>query len=238
MLQFKIAVIDDQPEIAKEETQTVIRIAKELQIPAQAQMYIGAEDFLCDFGDESCDLYILDIVMPDKSGMELARMIREKNAEVPIIFLTDYKQYAIEGYEVRALRYLLKSEYEEQMRKILPMVYEEWKKLSETYYQYTYRNSIEPVAFRDILYVYMDGRQPVIKSKIKDYYERKPLKEIHDELNNGLFVVIRKNCIVNLENVKYFEGNTLHMIDGKELEVSRKYKPSFRQRLIAYMGQV
>lgn len=203
-MQFKIAVIDDDPEILSEEKEKIIQITRALNIPAYVQEYVGAEDFLCDLEDEVYALYIIDVVMPDKNGFELARMIREQDSEVPILFLTDYKQYAIGGYEVRALRYLLKGKCEEEFRKILPSIYEEWLKLDQTYYQYTYRNTVEPIAFSDILYIIMDGRQPVIKTKYKSYYDRKSLKELYCILDKRYFVMIRKNCIVNLKNVKYF----------------------------------
>ena len=82
--------------------------------------YESAEQMLfeCD-GRYPFDLIILDIQMRNQNGMELARQIRRADPQVPLLFLTATKEYVFEGYEVNALRYLIKPIQPSQLFAIL-----------------------------------------------------------------------------------------------------------------------
>ena len=87
--------------------------------------YASAMGFLWDLQDGNVrgEVYILDVKMPHRNGFELAKTIRERDEDVPILFLTDFENEAVKGYDVRARKYLLKSHYQERLSEILPQLY-------------------------------------------------------------------------------------------------------------------
>ena len=82
---------------------------EENQVTVRFMAYRSAEEVLFEnMLSYPFDLLLLDIDMKDMDGMELARKIRESDKKLPIVFLTNRREYVFEGYEVNALRYLLK----------------------------------------------------------------------------------------------------------------------------------
>lgn len=106
------------------------------------------------------DIAFLDIDMGAYSGLELARHIRSLNLDTILIFVTNYVQYSLEGYEVQAFRYLLKSELEEK----LPGYYQKaLEELQHSADEMTFNANGEQfrIKYQDILY--MESRQRVMR---------------------------------------------------------------------------
>ena len=119
---MRIAICDDQ-DICLE--QTLAAIKKCLQgVQARVDMFRGGAAFLRAFQDRPYDLVLLDIEMPEMDGITLAKHLRKLHKDVPIVFLTSHIEYALEGYEVNALRYLTKPVDPEKLRNVLSMVME------------------------------------------------------------------------------------------------------------------
>ena len=106
---FRIAICEDE-KAQREYLSKLLDLWQERSgRKAVVSLFTSAEQFMFETeGKYPYDLFLLDIQMGQMNGVELARKIREKDTEVVIIFLTGIKDYAIEGYEVGAVRYLLK----------------------------------------------------------------------------------------------------------------------------------
>ncbi len=94
------------------------------QEPVEVILFESAEEFLFKNEDFPYDAVFLDIAMRQMNGMELARTIRKKDKKLPIAFLTADKTFAIEGYEVRAVRYLTKPVTAEKLDSLLDGIYD------------------------------------------------------------------------------------------------------------------
>lgn len=114
---IKLAICDDEPVYQKE----VARLAKEYgeyhHVELSISVYSSGVQVLD--ANEHYDIFILDILMPGLSGMELASDLRRMDDAASIIFLTSSPEFAIEGYSVHALAYLLKPVKREKLFKIL-----------------------------------------------------------------------------------------------------------------------
>ena len=144
--------------------------------------YESAEQMLfeCD-GRYPFDLIILDIQMKKQNGMELARRIRQTDAQVPILFLTAMKEYVFEGYEVKALRYLIKPVQDEALFAILD-------EIQSADQRYVLLNGSR-INLNDLIYV-EDHRQ-------KEKIGIRELKAMLDET----FVMIHRSYLVNIAKV-------------------------------------
>ncbi len=94
------------------------------QESVEVVLFESAEEFLFKNEDFPYDAVFLDIAMRQMNGMELARTIRKKDKKLPIAFLTADKTFAIEGYEVRAVRYLTKPVTAEKLDSLLDGIYD------------------------------------------------------------------------------------------------------------------
>ena len=106
---FRIAVCEDENVILEYESSLVKEWAEARGVQAELDTYVSAEQFLFESEDKSpYDVLIFDIQMKGMNGMELAKKLRARGADSAIIFVTGIPDYAIEGYEVGAVRYILK----------------------------------------------------------------------------------------------------------------------------------
>ena len=103
---MKVAICDDAPQ-EREEIEKVLSEYTGASLDVRA---FANGDSLLDAirGGEEFDFLLLDVIMPGTNGMETARELRALDAELPLAFLTSSPDFAIEGYEVRAMRYLTK----------------------------------------------------------------------------------------------------------------------------------
>ena len=104
---MRVAIIEDMDENIAILQTYLNRYGKEHAIQIQTSSYKDGMHFITDY-HPVWDLILLDIEMPLLNGMDTARQIRKADPDVLIIFITCLTQYAIEGYSVRALDYVLK----------------------------------------------------------------------------------------------------------------------------------
>lgn len=187
---------------------------------------------------ESVDLIFADIQMPDLSGTEFVRVM-EKGPKV--IFTTAYERYAIEGFKLSAVDYLLKPfSYEEFLiaaQKALKLIELEQKALPqiEANNEFLFLKSeykIRRINFNDILYI--EGLKDYIKVFVKN--EDKPilsistLKMVESKLPTKDFMRVHRSFIVNLNKIETIERSRI--VFGKEyIPISEQYKDSFQEFL-------
>ena len=115
---MRIAYCEDEPAQRSRMEMLLRTFAERKRLPLTVEAFSDSAAFLFQYpGSYPFDLIFLDIDLGGMDGMALARKIRETDSEVPILFLTNHKEYVFEGYEVQAFRYLLKpvSEFREEL---------------------------------------------------------------------------------------------------------------------------
>ncbi|MBS1520177.1 MAG: response regulator transcription factor [Bacteroidetes bacterium] len=209
--------------------------------------YSGAVDALKAIHQQKLDLIFLDIQMPDLNGIELARVLG-KGADVPrVVFTTAYNQFALEGYKVDALDYLLKPfNYEEFLRaaqKALnyhelinrpntvapaPTIAEEQS--DEDYLFLKVEYQLVRIALDDILYI--EGLKDYVKVHLrgadKAILSLTSLKALEEKLPPKRFMRVHRSFIVSLDKVTSMTKNSVQI--GKMLiAVGDQYKEAFSQ---------
>ena len=104
---IKIGIVDDEREARERLRQEIARFEAEEHTQFEVLEFDSAASFLSE-GGQSCDILFLDIDMPQMTGMELAEKIRETDSGVIIIFCTNLQQFALNGYSVSALGFIVK----------------------------------------------------------------------------------------------------------------------------------
>ena len=195
------------------------------------------------------DLIFLDIQMPDLTGIELARVIESSGTQGPrIIFTTAFNQFALDGFRVDALDYLLKPfNYEEFLRAASKgkAYVELLQKASavpagaepkEEYLFLKVEYQLVRIAYDDILYVegLKDYVKVILKSEAKPTLSLTSLKALEEKLPASKFMRVHRSFIVNLDKIGAVTRNTIQ-IGSITIPVSDQYKESFGQFLSKWM---
>ena len=230
---MRLAYCDDE-EIQLEYMQRLAeQWAKNAGVPLTYCAYKSAEEMLFENAEGyPFDLLILDIDMQGMDGMALARKIRTKDAGIPIVFLTNKQEFVFEGYEVQALRYLLKPISEE---KLFPLLSEVFTAAREEVQSLIVSAEGEhcKIAVPDILYLEADGHYVKIHTVKGDYVVKKALAELAEELADG-FVQAHRSYLVHLLHVERMQRTECVLSDGSSVPVSRNSYKTVNEAFIRY----
>ncbi|MBR0161453.1 MAG: response regulator transcription factor [Oscillospiraceae bacterium] len=181
------------------------------------------------------DLVFMDIEMPGMNGMETARVLRKMDPTVLLIFVTNMTQYAIAGYEVDALDYILKPvnrySFAIKMRRAVSRV----PKRAEEYIPVKCDGEIRQLEISAIRYLDIDGHYVVYHTADGDIEEYGTLKEAYGKLNRSYFVFVNRSCLVNLYHVTSV-SKTEAKIGEKKLDISRPQRKAFLAAMSDFMG--
>jgi DNA-binding LytR/AlgR family response regulator len=203
----------------------------ELEVIGVAHNAMNARHIL---SEKRVDLLFLDIQMPDLTGLQLLKMLKNPP---PVVLTTAYSEFALEGYELDVLDYLLKPiEFERFYRAVSKL----WAKQqpaalpslppAEDYFFVKTDHQIVKVNFRDILFIESLREYVRIHTAGQRIVARLALQRLEELLPPTKFIRIHRTYIVNIEAVQKIEGNMLH-IGKEELPISKGKKEEFMQYL-------
>ncbi len=231
---ISVVAIDDEP-LALQLVAGYIEKTPELNLAGKFDNPVDASEFI---RENKVDLIFVDIQMPDLSGIEFTRLL-EKGPKV--IFTTAYEKYALEGYKLEIVDYLLKPfSYEEflvAVRKARNLISLEQKAATqvEANSEFLFLKSdykIKRINFDDILYI--EGLKDYVKVYTRSY--PKPvlsltsLKLLESKLPSGKFMRVHRSFIVNLEKIDTIERSRI-VFDKTYIPVSDQYKEKFQEYL-------
>lgn len=234
---MKIYILEDEISQAEQLERFLIRYQQEHSgFNYVLEIYDRAMNLLNAYSGD-VDVLFLDIQIPDILGIEVAKRIREIDENVVIIFVTNLAQYAIDGYSVRALDYVLK-----------PLAYEPFAaKMDRILRIYSHQSSGTILDIRTkqknwhipsgkITYIEVVGHDIYIHTTgshtIKCWGN---LSDYERQLQNDRFVRCNSCYLVNLKYIQGIDGNDV-MVDGKKLTISRPRRKEFLRQLAQYRG--
>lgn len=183
------------------------------------------------------DIILMDVEMTFMDGMTTAERIREKDNEVVIIFITNMPQYAIQGYKVDALDYVLKPisyfAFSQRIDRALTRV----KKKEATYITVAQKGGKKKLNVDKICYVEVRDHDLIYHSTKGDIVTKSSMKEAEDTLGGTKFFRCNRCYLVNLEYVEDFRGNDV-TVASDVIQVSRARKKAFMDALNDYMNEV
>ena len=174
---------------------------------------------------ETVDLIFLDIQMPGLTGLQFIQSLSERPM---IILITAYEKFALEGFNLDVVDYLLKPISFERFLKAVNKAIDQRKNVQEELATAEYLflkvdNKFVKVNYTDI--VYIEGMKDYLKIFVKDklLVVHKTMKAIEDMLPKNKFIRVHKSYIVSLRAVNSIVGNMVE-INGKEIPIGANYK--------------
>lgn len=183
------------------------------------------------------DIILMDIEMKFMNGMDAAHKIREVDKAVIIIFITNMVQYAIQGYAVDALDYVLKPISYFAFSQRIQRAVGRMKKREERYINIVSKTGVNKVAVSEIGWIESEGHRLIYHAK-NDVYEStlNSMKEIENELKDCNFFRCNKGYLVNLAHVKAIKDGWAILTNGQVM-ISRAKKTEFQKALTKYAGE-
>lgn len=220
-------ITDDEP-VARKGLQGYIEKIDFLQLVAVCEDAVQLNSAL---KQQAADIIFLDIEMPYISGIDFL-----KNATNPpkIIFTTAYEKYAIQGYELDVLDYLLKPISFERFLKAANKAFDYFNTSSKTETAYLFvktDNKLEKVNYTDILFAEAMENYVAIYLQDKKLVIHLTMKALLESLPAAQFLQPHKSYIVNLNAIKSIEGNILH-IDQYHVPVSKYQKEEVMEKIL------
>ena len=229
--EMRIAICDDQLECQE---QTLSAIKKCLQgVTARVDSFTGGITFLRAFKERAYDLVFLDIEMPEMDGITVAKNLRKLSKDAPIVFLTSHIEFALEGYEVNALRYLTKPVDLEKMQKVLAVVVDKMRQQRILWIKTDMGEQKLPV--KDILFMEAQNQNILIYTAKDSYCVRYNMSDYETELAGDGFFRIHRGYLVSLPCIKSIGKGEITLANNIVLPVSRSKEKELKDALFQYV---
>lgn len=172
------------------------------------------------------DVVFLDIQIPGElSGLALAKKIRETDSQIPIVFVTNYAEFACDGYSVNALRYLKKPVDDLQVFECLDIAYRQWEFAQASSIFIDIRKQKIALPFKQIVYIEARAHYLTIYRTNGDSVEiRCKVGEILQKLPGELFVRCHRGFVVNLLYVRNLTKTLLILAGNIQIPLGTKYE--------------
>ena len=216
---IRVAIVEDSKETALQLKGMIERFGKENDRTFQFSMFSNGVDFISDYSPQY-DLILMDIDMPLLNGLETSKILRKLDRDVALVFVTNLEKYAINGYDVGAIGFMVKplnyATLSVKMHRFLDMLREE----KEPYLVVTSKGGVLKLNLSDIFYITVDGRYVVLHTKSGEIEHHKSMKLMEKELSPFDFVRCDNSSMVNLKYVTMVNAQGA-VVNGQVVPCSR-----------------
>ena len=227
------AIVDDDTAMTDMLESYIRRYAEENGSEFMTDKFTNPINFLTAYNSKY-DVVLLDIDMPDMSGMDTAKKMREMDETVALIFVTNMRQYAINGYEVGAADFIVKPfEYEHfaiKMQRIIGRL-----NIHDVILPVKTADAVISVAASDLKYVEVRGHELIYHPTHGNYSSYGSLSKVEHRLEEMSFVRCNSYYLVNPRYVESINNNAA-VVGGDTLNISYAKRKSFRKAVVEYLG--
>jgi DNA-binding LytR/AlgR family response regulator len=234
--QMNIIVCDDN----EKDRKTLIELLQDYEQSNNQSFNIteytlGTE--LCNNIDtlHNCELIFLDINMSDTDGLKTAANIRNFYPKIPIVLVTAYMNYALDGYKVKASRFLLKDDLANTINECMDDLIAEIQK-NNRILEFPFVEGSMKLYVDEIIYIETDGHKNLFHIGIKTYSIYKKLDELTAQLQTYGFIRIHKSYLVNMRYILKINSYVVTLQNGKKLSVPRSRYQEVKRQYTLYKG--
>ena len=223
MLNF--AICDDNINILDKFSKILENIFIKYEYDAKIGIRTSNVDELLDYIDENkTDVLILDInLKSNKTGLEIASKVRERNKDTYFIFTTAHLEYAMMAYKFKTFDYLAKPVTAERLEETVVRLFDDINGLPKKYIKIDNKKTI--IDESEIMFIKRDGMKLVFHTKNRDYETYSSFNKIQDLLPSN-FIRAHKSYIVNINNIANLDpvSNLIYFSDNSTCDIGPKFK--------------
>ncbi len=235
-MRYRLAIVEDE-QLSREELMKYLnRYTKENSVDFDISTYADGDEITFDY-EAKYDIIFLDIEMKRQDGMTTARKIRKLDQDVIIIFITNMSNYAIHGYAVDAMSFLLKPvpyfAFSQELEKSIKRV----KSNKNGYILVPSDRGLIKVNTKDIVFIESVKHQLFIHTDQEEFTIRDTMKQMESNLAQFNFFRCHSGYLVNLLWVKKIIKDEV-IVGNHTLKISRPRKKEFVEAFMTYIGDI
>lgn len=235
---IQIAICDDDPVFIENVKNRIVSYLqqKEIENYGITEFVSSASCYESMKAGMTFDVMFLDITMPEMSGLDLAKKIRKYNDTVILIFMTAFLDYAMEGYRLQVLRYILKDMIEELLPECMDTIISKLT-LEKTKMEYSFVEGRYEINIKNIVYIESNKHKLLFHMKDgKDYSLYDKLDHMESKLQPFSFLRIHKSYLANMEYIEEMSNYHVTLVSGESFSVPRERFQEARKRYYSFRG--
>ncbi len=232
---MKIYACDDDAKILED----ICRTINEHEPQSDIVSFISGIKLLETIEKEPCDLLLLDIDMPDISGMDIARRLsciqnNTNGKRMLLVFVTSHDELVYESFQYHPFGFIRKQYFNDEIKKVLKDCKRELEN-NTRYFTFRSEGMDIRLTLAEIRYFEADGNYLKIYAESGAYRFRSTMTAIENTLEHQGFIRIHKGFLVNQEAVKSLNSDVANLADGTALPMGKTYVEVAKDRLMRYM---
>lgn len=229
-MKLKCIIVDDEPPA----TRILEKYVEKVSFLDKVGVFNDSLTSLAFLNSNTVDVIFLDIQMPQLTGLQLSKIISK---DIKVIFTTAYSDFALEGFELNAIDYLLKpipfERFYQAVSKLNISVKTEVQNNNPPDFIFIKtdgKNKFVKVFLTDILYVESLQNYVCVHTLNEQFITHSSLKNVIESLPQNDFVQIHKSYIISLKQIESTDSFSV-FINSKELPIGATYKDAFFARI-------
>lgn len=239
MSKFINCIIVDDESVAREILENHLSKIEGINVLALCKNAVEAFNII---SIKDVDLIFLDINMPEISGLSFAKSI---NKSIKIIFTTAYREYAIDGFDLQAVDYLLKpisferlfqsvNKYLDENKPLTKVDFEEITEEKSDYIFVRSDRKMVKIEFSKINYIESVSDYVKICMFNKNVITRETITNIEAKLPQKDFIRTHRSFIVSIDKIESLTNEVIELVGKKEIPISRSYKNEVLKKIESY----
>lgn len=242
---MKLFLCDDEPQILSDISQKVLEYLPDSDI----RVFTSGRELLRCLETESCDILLLDIDLPDITGLEIARHLSRREKRPLLLFVTSHDELVYDSFQYHPFAFIRKSYFDREIRDVLTDCLQE---LEHRERRFCFRvaglrmagpRMAEPrtegsrvcLFLSDIYYFEAEGNYLKLFSKTGQYRFRSTITAVENTLTDCGFIRIHKGFLVNQAAVRLFSAEKAELLDGTALPIGKSFAKTAKEHFLRYM---
>ena len=234
---IRVAIVEDDATYANQLTEYLRKYQKEYPDTYDISTFTDGDAIVSSYHFQF-DIILMDIEMRFMDGISAAEEIRRMDKDVVIIFITNMPQYAIRGYAVEALDYILKPVSYFAFTQRLGRAISRMKKREQKSLIVPVKGGTVKLAVSSIYYIESQGHNMIYHTASGDYVSAGTMKDTEEVMKPFHFFRGSKWYLINLQQVQGLGDGCANLMSGEKVPLSRSRKREFMEALAQYWGEV
>lgn len=231
---FNIAVCDDEPYSLEKISEMTKNICEKESIKSNISCFKNGKELLDEINNgKEFDLLLLDVMMPQQNGMELAEFLRKGLFDGSIVFISSNKEMALRGYEVSAARYLAKPIEEERLHEAILHCFGQVQTKQELLIPIN--GGTQRLKTEKIMYIETQGRGCHIVMEQDGYVTAMRISELEEKVSEQGFIRCHQGFLVNMRFIVVVRATEVELMNGIHIPVSKHRIQEVRRQFFSWM---
>ena len=230
---IRIAAVDDEPIFTAMVKETIEAHMKNAGEDYKMQIFSGGNELLSSDREKPFDLVLLDIDMPQITGIEIARELRMKREDTAIIFVTNKDELVYETIQYTPFRFIRKSRFSQEISEALENYLRKRREQKAVYF-FSVDDGKRPVNVVSLIYAEVQSHKLTVHCEEESFEANGNLSDVEKAIAGYGFVRIHKSYLVNLRYISLIRKSEIILDDGTSLPLSRRKLESVKMELVRF----